>query len=385
MADKIIDKHLADCRLIVTAGCGGVGKTTLAAALATTAARNGRRVAIITIDPARRLAQALGLINGLTHEPQLVTLNDKYAGQLSAMMLDTKRTIDQMVIRYSTDEASAHRLLNNRYYGFFSTSLAGTLEYMAVEQVRILVEESDYDLVILDTPPAAHALEFLDAPERLLSGLNKLPLKTISKGGREGISGRLARQGRHLVLRGLDKLTGGPFINDLAEFLGEFRNILEALQEAGRSVRTLLRAETTRFYLITSPQPARLDEAAAFLEQLKQRSLPLGGIIINRVQHQIPHDTKHVFTRESLRENLSRATTIQLTDKQSEEMLQHLAFVLHEHNRLAKRDAMMCDTIATKTGVTPLIAPRVLNHLADPDELYNLAGKIVRFEVGTSN
>ena len=163
------------------------------------------------------------------------------------MMLDTKSTIDQMVTRYSVDEASANRLLNNRYYGFFSTSLAGTLEYMAVEQVRILMKNCDYDLVILDTPPAAHALEFLDAPERLLSGLNKLPLKTIGREGREGISSRLARQGRHLVLRGLDKLTGGPFINDLAEFLGEFRNILGALEEAGRSVRELLRAETTRF------------------------------------------------------------------------------------------------------------------------------------------
>ena len=300
-------------------------------------------------------------------------------------MLDTKSTIDQMVMRYSVDEASANRLLKNRYYGFFSTSLAGTLEYMAVEQVRILMKDSDYDLVILDTPPAAHALEFLDAPERLLSGLNKLPLKTISRGGREGISGRLARQGRHLVLRGLDKLTGGPFINDLAEFLGEFRNILEALEEAGRSVRALLRAETTRFFLITSPQPARLDEAVAFLSQLQKRSLPLGDIIINRVQHRIPHHTKQVFTTESLTDNLMRMTTASLTEAQSEKMLRRLTLVLHEHNHLAKRDAKMCATIAAKTGVTPLVVPRVLTHLADPNELYDLASKIVRFEIGTSS
>ena len=238
-----ISRLLSETTLLITAGSGGVGKTTIAAALALRAACAGQRVAVVTIDPAKRLAQALGLDN-LTGTLRAVELDEfqQSGGSLSAMMLDVQTTADLMVKRFAESPAAADRILHNSYYKQFSSAVAGSQEYVALEQVRLLLDEHDFDLVVLDTPPAVHALDFLDAPERLRKGLKNIPLKSEGDHSDEqGLASRLAARGRGLVMKGLNHLTGGPFIEDLAEFLRAFSSILSALESAARRVHTLFR------------------------------------------------------------------------------------------------------------------------------------------------
>ena len=273
-----IDDLIKECQLIVTAGCGGVGKTTIAASIALRAADSGKRVAVLTIDPARRLAQALG-VSAFRESMTRIDLGGSHSGHLDIMMVDMKNTGDALVHRFAPSKEAADRILNNRYYKFFSTSLAGSLEYMAIEEVHRLVNAGDHDLVVLDTPPATHALDFLDAPDRMIDGLERIPIQMITGAGtaKNGLRGRLIHQGRHLVLRGLNRLTGGPFLEDLAEFLSEFHGILNALRDASREVKRLLREQSTQFVLVTIPSVGRIEEALAFRTELHKRGLPLWG------------------------------------------------------------------------------------------------------------
>ena len=377
-------KKLQSARLIVTAGCGGVGKTTVAAALGLRAAQLGRRVAVLTIDPAKRLAQALG-INDLTHELKRVPAKEESGGGLWAMMLDTKAAGDNMVMRFSKDRDVAKGILNNRYYGYFSTSLAGTLEYMAVEQVRVLMDENSFDLVILDTPPAAHALDFFDAPDRLVDGLMKIPLSSNDSSKKRSISGRLASQGRQIVLRGLNKLTGGPFIDDLTEFLSQFRNILGALQDAGKQVRTLLRAEGTSFFLVTAPSAPRVDDAIAFFGELERRELPVGGIIVNRVHEPIIFDTNQPISSARMAAAWADAGLSKRSSVDYNDLLADLTLTLSEHNQRARQEASICKKLALSIRQPQFIAPRLNSGLASQEDLLNLANRIKFYRSGTAS
>ncbi|MEE2757114.1 MAG: ArsA-related P-loop ATPase [Myxococcota bacterium] len=382
MIDPLRDR-LKSAKLIVTAGCGGVGKTTVAAALSLRAAHLGRRVAVLTIDPAKRLAQALGL-SELNHELKRVPTNGKNTGELWAMMLDTKAAGDNMVLRFSQDENVAKGILNNRYYGYFSSSLAGTLEYMAVEQVRVLMDEHDFDLVVLDTPPAAHALDFFDAPDRLVDGLMKIPLNALDGRGRKSISSRLASQGRQIVLRGLNRLTGGPFLDDLTEFLSQFRSILGALQEAGEQVRDLLRADGTSFFLITAPSAPRIEDAIAFFGELERRKLPVGGIIVNRVHREIIHNKNSAVSASRLAAAWHEASLEKRTMTEYNGLVARLTSTLMEHNQRARQDALVCDQLSLRTQQAQFIAPRLNSGLGTQSELLELANQIQIYESGTS-
>ena len=287
----MLSELISTRRLLVTAGSGGVGKTTIAAAIAVRAAQMGRRTAVLTIDPARRLANSLGL-DALTGELRSVDAAHfnvaglTLAAPLSAMMLDTQTTGDQMVQRFAPDAETARAILENPYYKYFSTSLSGAQEYMAIEQVRDLLAQNTFDLVVLDTPPATHALEFLDAPDRLLSALDSPAMQTIRKArgrGEGGLSRRLIGAGGGMVLRGLSRLTGGTFLDDLIEFLVIFGSILEALREASREVHVLLREDSTRFLLVAAPNASSVDEALHFESVLTDRGLPFGAFICNRI------------------------------------------------------------------------------------------------------
>lgn len=391
------DDELRHRRLIITAGSGGVGKTTTAAALAVRAAVLGRKTAVLTIDPARRLADALGLAS-LTGELRRVE-PDRFAaaglvdtaiagaaiadaasarGELWAMMLDVKTTGDQMVRRFAPDEATAREILDNSYYQYFSTSLAGAQEYVAVEQVRALLEDGDFDLVVLDTPPAAHALDFLDAPDRLLTGLESKPVQMLRQradGDNDGLAARLARSGRGLVLKGINKLTGGPFIEELTRFLAVFGSILDALRLSGEAVARRLRSDDSRFFLVTSPTRSNLDEAIGFRAQLADRGFPLGGLIINRTHPWIaPVDADADTIAAALAaEGLA---DVSLPDRRA--LAERMQALLERHDRFAAfdRDAVALLAAATERPVWTI--PLFAHELRDLAGLHEVALALTR-------
>ncbi len=359
-------------RLIITAGSGGVGKTTTAAALAVEAARLGRRTAVLTIDPARRLANALGL-EALTGELRRVDpAHFEAAGlnpqaELWAMMLDTKTTGDQMVRRFAPDAETAQRILDNTYYKYFSTSLSGAQEYMAIEQVRALVEEGGFDIVILDTPPAVHAMDFLEAPDRMLDALDSSAIQVLVKSQRtpDGLAGRLIGKGRGLVLRSLDRMTGGPFLEDLATFLGVFGTILDALKEASGRLQALLRAEDTRFCLVTTPKRSNVDEAMHFRAELASRGFRMGAFVVNRVHWRYPDGVGSDATAQA------KALAALLPDADPaarEALLGRMRAGLRAHNAMAARDSRAVDRLAEAAGSAPIRVPLL------PLDVRDLAG-----------
>jgi len=364
-------------RLWVTAGAGGVGKTTVAASLAVGAALAGRRVAVLTIDPARRLADALGL-GQLTGElrrvqPALFEAAGLAAtGELWAMMLDVHTTSDQMVHRFAPDPETARAILENKYYRYFSTSLSGSQEYMAIEQVRALADDGRFDLIVLDTPPAADALEFLDAPDRLVEALDSKAMQMLQSGRHGGFGARLLGRGRELVVRSLNTLTGGQFLEELVEFLAVFGSILDALKEASQSVRVLLRAPTSRFLLVTAPTASTVDEALHFQTTLASRGLPFGGFIANRVHVPYPDVPDAVLPGLAAR----LPADVPLAERLA--LLERLACGLRAHGRMADRDADALKRLAEAAGTPCAVVPlfpldvrdlaglaRVARHLAE--------------------
>ncbi len=332
-------------RLIVTAGTGGVGKTTTAAALALLAAASGRRTAVLTIDPARRLAQTLGL-SSMTSEGQQVGPN------LHAFMLDMSTTADAMVRRFAPDEAAARRILDNPYYRAFSTSLAGTQEYMAVEQVSALLQSGAYDLVILDTPPAVHALDFLDAPERILIALDHKAVHWLYRGplsGSAGYGSRLVGRGRKLVFRSLDKFTGGPFFEDLATFLQAFSALFDAFRTSSRVVHELLRGPDTHFLVVTSPSLTMVREAIAFRAELLERGFPFRAFICNRVHQPV--------AAAELSAVHSALVASGLSNKRAASLSTVLLATQAEHASMAARDAVGIAALKEAAGQSPSVVP----------------------------
>ncbi|MGH7435970.1 MAG: ArsA family ATPase, partial [Polyangiaceae bacterium] len=219
-------------RVLIAVGAGGVGKTTTAAALGVAAACRGRRVLCLTIDPAKRLAESLGLERVSSEEqtvgPELFArAGIPFTGSLTAMMLDTKRTFDDLVVRYASTPERAHKLLSNKLYRYVSTSLAGTQEYMAMEKLVSVQRDPRFDLVILDTPPTANALDFLDAPVRLIEALDSSTmrwfLQAFESTGK--LSLNLLARSAGLVLRGLGRITGGGFLEDMASFIADLNDL----------------------------------------------------------------------------------------------------------------------------------------------------------------
>ena len=281
--------HLASLldaqRLLICVGSGGVGKTTTAAALGIAAATRGRRTAVLTIDPARRLRDALG-ITTLDGEPHRVSLGRRpTAGSLDAMILDTKRTFDELIQRYAPTAAAAERVLRNRIYESVSTALAGSQEYMAMERLHALATSGRYELLVVDTPPTQQALDFLEAPERLTALLSSRAAAILQNPSlilaREG--SRLAQAALSAVLRGLERFTGFALLRDVAEFVGGLEELSAGFQERAATVARFLREPATSFVLVTTPETARIAETLAFHRELVRAGLPFAGFVINRV------------------------------------------------------------------------------------------------------
>jgi anion-transporting ArsA/GET3 family ATPase len=272
-------------RLLVCVGSGGVGKTTTAAALGIAAATRGRHTAVLTIDPARRLRDALA-ITTLDGEPHRVPLGRRAPdGSLDAMVLDTKRTFDELIQRYAPTAAAAERVLTNRIYASVSTALAGSQEYMAMERLHALAGSGHYDLLVVDTPPTQHALDFLEAPERLTALLTSRAAAILQNPSlilaREG--SRLAQAALTAVLRGLERFTGFELLRDVAEFVGGLEEFSAGFQERATAVARFLREPATSFVLVTTPEPARIAETLAFHRELLRAGLPFTGFVVNRV------------------------------------------------------------------------------------------------------
>ncbi|MEV0947354.1 ArsA family ATPase [Rhodococcus sp. NPDC049939] len=265
-------------RIIVCCGAGGVGKTTVAASLALRAAEQGRKVVVLTIDPARRLAQALGVAE-LDNSPQPVELGANATGELHAMMLNMRRTFDEMVIEHSTPE-KAEQIIANPFYQTVATSFSGTQEYMAMEKLGQLASSSDWDLVVVDTPPSRNALDFLDAPQRLGAFLDGRMIRLLTAPGR-GIT-RFVTGAMGLALRGVSTIVGSQMLSDASSFVQSLDSMFGGFRERARSTYELLRQPKTKFLVVAAAEPDALREAAFFVDRLLGDNMPLSGLVLNR-------------------------------------------------------------------------------------------------------
>ncbi|MCW2620879.1 MAG: anion-transporting ATPase [Frankiales bacterium] len=277
-----LDTVLREARIIVCCGAGGVGKTTTAAALALRAAEQGRRTVVLTIDPARRLAQSMGLTE-LDNTPRPVA-GVRGGGQLDAMMLDMKSTFDDLVIEHAEPE-KAQAILDNPFYQALSSSFAGTQEYMAMEKLAQLNSSGTYDLVVVDTTPTRSALDFLDAPQRLTTFLDgrmvRILLAPAKAGGKAYM--KVVTSGLSVFTGVLTRIIGGELLKDLSAFIGALETMFGGFRERAQATYDLLKAPGTSFVVVAAPQSDALREASYFVERLAQEQMPLAGLVVNRV------------------------------------------------------------------------------------------------------
>ncbi|HTT31213.1 MAG TPA: ArsA-related P-loop ATPase [Solirubrobacteraceae bacterium] len=290
-------------RVCVCCGSGGVGKTTTSAAVALGMAARGAKVAVVTIDPANRLANALGL-EQLENEPRrvdperLATGPIEVRGELWAMMLDPKRTFDELIERIAPDPGRAEEIKANRVYRELSTAVSGSQELTAIAKLYELDQEHQFDVLVLDTPPSRNALEFLDAPNRINSFLEGRALKAFMKP--TGLGFRTLGRGAMPLLGGLRKITGIDLITDLTVFFQLLGDMTVDFSQRAAQVEQLLRADTTAFVLVTSAAAEPIDEAIWFGQRLANDGLPFAGVIVNRVHHDLLGDREPREVRRSL-------------------------------------------------------------------------------------
>lgn len=291
--DELIDRR----EIIVCCGSGGVGKTTTAAAIAIHAAMRGLKVIVLTIDPAKRLANSLGLSELGNEERRVPAAKFKEAGlapegELFAMMLDTKRTFDDLIIKHALNDEMRDSILNNVLYKNISNAFVGSQEYMAMEKLFEIHTHGEYDLIVLDTPPTKHALDFLDAPRRMTEFLDGRVLKWFLKpyfsAGKKGI--RIFQKGTAVILRTLEKVTGIAALKVASDFFIAFEGMYDGFKDRASAVYELLRDRSTAFVLVTSPDEVTIEEAIFFHDKLIEYEMPFAGLIINKVHEDFTSD-----------------------------------------------------------------------------------------------
>ncbi len=279
-------RRLQGKRVCICAGSGGVGKTTISAALALGLARRGQKVAVVTIDPAKRLATSLGL-SELGNEPTLVdpallsAHGAEVDGELWAMMLDSKRTFDELIGRLAPNEEAREEILANRIYQELSSAVAGSQEFTAIAKLYELDRDGDFDVIVLDTPPSRNALDFLDAPNRLSRFLDGRALKVFLAPG--GIATRVVGRGTGLVFSMFARVTGVDMLGDLSVFFRSLGDLTTGFSERARGVEALLRDPATTFLIVTSPEPEPTQEAIFFAGKLAEAGMTREALIVNRV------------------------------------------------------------------------------------------------------
>ncbi|HEY1568613.1 MAG TPA: ArsA-related P-loop ATPase [Solirubrobacteraceae bacterium] len=355
---------LAGKRVCVCGGSGGVGKTTTSAAIALGMAAEGAKVAVVTIDPAKRLANALGL-QELENEPRRVEPDrlagtaGEFRGELWAMMLDPKRTFDELIERVAADPERADEIKRNRVYRELSTAVSGSQEFTAVAKLYELERDGDFDLLVLDTPPSRNALDFLDAPTRLTSFLEGRALKAFIRP--TGLGMRVLGRGAAPLLGALRRVTGVDLIGDLTTFFGLLGDMTDDFSERARGVERMLKASTTAFVLVTSAQQAAIDEAIWFRRTLTDGGLPFAGVIVNRVHHDI--------LGEAEPEDLVSALDAELAG----DLAGRVAENFFDYHRLAQRDARNVARLRDELGGQPLlVVPQLDDDVHDVEGLLRL-------------
>jgi anion-transporting ArsA/GET3 family ATPase len=281
-----VSEIIASKRVVVCCGSGGVGKTTTAAVLALEGARGGRNACVVTIDPAKRLANALGL-DHLADTPSEIEAarwngtGSRKGGRLSALMLDTKSTFDSLVVRNAGNAEQAERILHNAFYRNVSTALGGTAEYMAMEKLHELHDEGGFDLIVVDTPPTRHALDFLDAPRRLMRLLDNRIFRVLMMPTRASL--KVAGVAVRTFLRTIAKVVGSEVIEDVIAFFRAFEGMEEGFRARAVAVESLLADPSTAFVLVTSPRRDAIEEATFFADRLRHHHQVVAALIVNRV------------------------------------------------------------------------------------------------------
>src|SRR5215212_2374706 len=325
-----VGEALRDKRVCICGGSGGVGKTTTAAAVAMGMAAQGARVAVVTIDPARRLANALGL-ETLGNEPRAVeperfsAAGVEMRGELWAMMLDAKRTFDEVIERLAPDPSTRDEILANRIYQQLSNAVAGSQEYTAMSKLYDLHREGGFDLLVLDTPPSRNALDFLDAPDRLTRFLEGRALRVFLRP--TGFATRVVGRGTGMVFTVLRRVTGVDLLEDVSVFFRALSGLLGGFRERATAVNRLLADPGTVFLLVTSPEREPIDEAIFFWRKLKAARMPFGGVVVNRVHHDLLGDAEV--------EDVSAELVAELGDK----LGARVADNFRDYHVLARRDA----------------------------------------------
>jgi anion-transporting ArsA/GET3 family ATPase len=361
---------LAGTSVCVVGGSGGVGKTTSSAALAAGMAARGLKVAVVTIDPAQRLATALGL-DELDNEPRRID-PERFAaarlplgdGELWAMTLDPKRTFDELIARLSPDAETRERILANRVYRELSDAIAGSQEFTAVAKLHELAQEGRWDLLVLDTPPSRNALDFLDAPDRLRAFFEGRALQTLLRGGGAGL--RLLGRGTGLVLGLMRRVTGAELLSDLSDFFRLLGGLLGGFRERAEQVEQLLRAPGTTFLLITSPEREPIDEALFFQRRLRDAGMALGGAIVNRVH--VDELAGEDDALADLPAQIEQATAL------SPALAKLVAATFADEHALARRDATNIARLRERLGgrIPLLRVPLLEDDVHDVDGLVRL-------------
>jgi anion-transporting ArsA/GET3 family ATPase len=360
-----VDALLDDRRtgIIVCCGSGGVGKTTTSAALALRAAERGRQVVVLTIDPARRLAQSMGIeVLDNTPRPVAGVIATGGVGSLDAMMLDMKRTFDEVVESQASPE-KAKQILENPFYIALSSSFAGTQEYMAMEKLGQIhakaQRDGTYDLIVVDTPPSRSALDFLDAPERLSSFLDGRFIKLLlapAKG-----PARLMTVGFSIVTNALTKVLGAQVLRDMQTFVAAFDTLFGGFRQRSQKTFELLQADGTAFLVVAAPEPDALREAAYFVERLSEDDMPLAGLVVNRAS---PEPLGTVTAEETM------AAAQRLRKEDPESLTAGLLRLHADRVRMAEREARLRARFgAAHPQVPTAVIPALAGDVHDLDGL----------------
>jgi anion-transporting ArsA/GET3 family ATPase len=361
-----IEQLLDGKRVCICGGAGGVGKTTTSAAIALGMAARGARVAVITIDPAKRLANALGL-EQLANEPHRVDADRlsgaEIRGELWAMMLDPKRTFDELIDRIAPSPERAAEIKANRVYSELSSAVSGSQEFTAIAKLYDLDREGEFDLLVLDTPPSRNALDFLDAPGRLTAFLEGRALKAFLRP--TGFGMRVLGRGAAPLMAGLRRITGIDLIADLSTFFGLLGDMTEDFGRRAAQVETMLKAQTTAFVLVTSAQSAPIDEAIWFCRTLREGGLPFEGTVVNRVHH----DMLGTRSPGAVAAALGRELGAYL----GPELAAQVADNFHDYHVLARRDERNVARLAAELGGSPLLlVPQLDDDVHDVDGLLRM-------------
>jgi anion-transporting ArsA/GET3 family ATPase len=356
-----LDRLVRDARtrIIVCCGAGGVGKTTTAAALDLRAAEHGRQVVVLTIDPARRLAQSMGLTE-LDNSPRRVAgVDSRRGGHLDAMMLDMKRTFDEILESHTTPDR-ARQILANPFYQALSSSFAGTQEYMAMEKLGQLRARDEWDLIVVDTPPSRSALDFLDAPERLGSFLDGRLIRLLGAPARAGGRAylRFFQAGVTAVTGAFTKILGGELLRDVQTFISALDTMFGGFRERAERTYALLKRPETAFVVVAVPESDALREASYFVERLADDAMPLAGLVLNRVHDEGP---------DRLSQEQATAAAERLDNAHEHRLTASLLRLHAENLRLAARDAHQSARFTAAHPTVPTVRvpalPRDVNDL----------------------